>query len=208
MALRPPRRPAPSRRPERPSVGQHAALQPAADPQLESGAVRKAADLDAGIEALLGQFAAAIDEDASLDAETKEFLKHQFGAALEDTTPAASALEQLGNRTLWVDAVQALQDSGALAEREANDLVRQLEGALAPLQRRESRLAIEFSRRMQTDGEEQALSWFREQLQHGDAAEADSAANGGVRAPDPAPILRTDMTQSRSRRLRGPPRPR
>ncbi|MCD9032386.1 hypothetical protein LDO32_11685 [Luteimonas sp. Y-2-2-4F] len=189
-------------------MGQHAALQPAGDPQVESDAIRKAADLDAGVEALLGQFAAALDEDASLDAETKEFLKHQFGAALEDTTPAASALEQLGNRTLWVDAVQALQDSGALAEREANDLVRQLEGALAPLQRRESRLALEFSRRMQSEGEEQALSWFREQLQRGESAEADAASSTGIRAPDLAPQLRTDMTQSRSRRLRGPPKPR
>src|SRR5690606_24208748 len=122
----------------------------------------------------------------------------------EEEPNTLDLLEQLSDRGVWAEVVKSMQGSGAINERDASDLMRQLDAAIAPLQARESRLAIEFSRRLQSDGEEAALAWFREQI----AQDEIEAANKAAAAPDAAKErpLRTEVTQSRSRRLRGPPR--
>ena len=85
---------------------------------------------------------------------------------------------------------------------DANAMVRRLTEALEPLQRRESMLAIEFSRRMQAEGEEAALAWFRE------ATSNESRADAAQSVPSPAdaqPALKAEAVNSRTSRPRGPP---
>jgi hypothetical protein len=200
MALRPPRRPTTSPRP---------AVRPAVFGVAGAGTVPQAAEVGsfdpaAVMEALQAQFETVLQEDAGVDAETRQFLERQFRAAISEAAQApGDAGAEVPDRAAWMDAIQALQASGAVAEDEVNDLVRQINSALQPLERRESRIAIEFSRRLQTGSRDEALAWFRDEM----AAASDDAAAAG----EPAPLretvvqLRGDAINSRSRSPRGPP---
>ena len=101
--------------------------------------------------------------------------------------------------------MQALQDAGELEGTDAESLIRRLDEALQPLERKESKLAIEFSRRLADDGEQEALEWLRQQA---DKPQAGSDDTGSKESPGrrPATSLRGDVVNSRSRRLRGPPK--
>ena len=157
---------------------------------------RKAAD------DLLAQLDDLLRSDSSIGQDDREALTGQFAAALRDVvdtgdyagTDAASVL---------LDSVDQLKQYAAEADTGDNELVRQLNDALAPLEQRKTKIAFEFSRRLQTDGQESALAWFREQQL---ADEQQAAAIGQPAAEgNPIPASRDEVTQSRSRRLRGPP---
>lgn len=155
----------------------------------------------AEMDEMMRQFDAALQEqnDPALDRDMREMLRQQFAEALNHQGAVAS----LPDRGVWMDAVHALQTSGEIDEEEVNQLIRQINHALEPLQRRESQLAIEFSRRLQSEGQDEALAWFRKESQKD--TDDGSAAPGAGPAVDPPPLLRTEVVNSRSRRLRGPP---
>jgi hypothetical protein len=166
----------------------------------------QAASGDPGMDELMRQFETALQEmqnDPSLDRDTREFLRQQFAQTLSDVGSGENEPAGIPDRAVWMDAVQALQASGAVKESEVNDLIRQINQALQPLQRRESQLAIEFSRRLQTDGQDEALAWFRKESQQSDNA-ADAEPSSSFVSPESRP-LRAEVVNSRSRRLRGPP---
>jgi hypothetical protein len=152
------------------------------------------------------QFQDVLQEDMGIDRETLELLKAQFGNALREVEAQQSPGTEFAipDRAQWMDAMEALQASGQVSEAEVNDLIRQVNQALQPLQRRESQLAIEFSRRIATDGQEKALEWFRRESAAGQSAEQE--AQPRVEAPATvSPLVRSEVVHSRSRRLRGPP---
>lgn len=163
-------------------------------------------DPAAAMRDLLGQFDALLAGNPAVDRETRDQLHGEFARALEDAAAtAATATASLPDRASWSETVQALHANGAIGDDEVNALIRTFDTSLQPLERRESRVALEFARRLATDGEEQALAWFRAQSA---AATGGAHAAQGRSAPlDAAPALRTDVVSSRSRRLRGPPRP-
>lgn len=173
---------------------------------LASREQAQAASGDAGMDELMRQFDAALQEmqaDPALDPATREMLHQQFAQALSEMGTVEGAVADIPDRAMWMDAIQALQASGEVSESEVNDLIRQINQALQPLQRRESQLAIEFSRRLQTEGQEKALAWFRKESK-------DSSGTPTTEAAKVAPIekarpLRTEVVNSRSRHLRGPP---
>lgn len=154
---------------------------------------------------LLGEFDAVLAGNPALDREAREGLHAEFARALEDAAAtAADAVAELPDRASWADTVHALQHNGAIGDDEANDLIRTFDASLQPLERRESRTALEFARRLATEGEEKALAWFRAQA-------AGAAGAGAAAQPAPAPgsagaALRTEAVSARSHRLRGPPR--
>lgn len=154
---------------------------------------------------LLGEFDAVLADNAGLDREAREQLHAEFARALEDAAATAStAAAELPDRASWSETVQALQENGAIGGDEANELIRTFDSSLQPLERRESRVALEFARRLAVEGEENALAWFRAQA----TAASGTAAKGPTGAPldDVGAALRTETVNSRSRRLRGPPR--
>lgn len=174
----------------------------------DAGAPAAAAGFDpaAMMAELLGEFDAVLAMNPALDHEAREQLHAEFSRALEDAAEtAATATAQVPDRAAWAETVSALQESGAIGGDEANALVRTFEASLQPLERRESRVALEFARRLATDGEEGALAWFRSQAV---AASARRDAVPGAPAPQDhaSAALRTEVVSSRSRRLRGPPR--
>ncbi|WP_407353220.1 hypothetical protein [Luteimonas sp. R10] len=163
-----------------------------------------AVDLQAGMEQLLQDFEAALREEHALGQGERDDLLARFGEALNDAAQKPATSDGSLDRSVWLEAVEALQSSGAMADGDANDLIRQIDRAMEPLERRESQIAIEFSRRMQADGQEKALAWFREQ--QAKRAEDESSSSPQYPTADAAAApLRSEVVNSRSRRLRGPP---
>lgn len=174
----------------------------------------KADGADAGVaaavemekDALLQQFFELLGEDPSLDLETRDQIRSELSAAL-DAVDAADTVFQAPDRETWMEAAKALQAAGAVSDEDANALVRQLDGALAAFERRESKFAIEFSQRMARDGEQAALEWLRDNrdalLGEGSPGAVHAAMSNGI--GEPAPVMATDATRSRARRVRGPP---
>lgn len=201
MAFRPTRKPS-AQRPQdvaavrTQSVGAEGQASPAA------GQPAAASDQDGPGKRLLQELEAVLRDEPGLDSDLRQVLQAQFSEALEMAARDPQASATVPARGDWLDAIDALKQSGLLAEGEVNDLVRQIDGALAPLERRESKLAVEFSRRIQEQGHESALAWFRQAR----AAEEGTSA-GEDEAPrfDGAPAMGSEVIQSRSRRLRGPP---
>lgn len=205
MAQQPPRRPTPRPALQRPAM--LGATTPVAAQQDSSAGSAERASSVAQISELMQQFDAALQDlqnDPSLDRDTRELLRQQFSQAMEDIQQVEGAPAGIPDRAMWMDAVQALQASGEVSEDEVNQLIRQINQALEPLQRRESQLAIEFSRRLQTEGQENALAWFRE------ASTAQSGSDKDVHAApsqlEASPPSRSEVINSRSRSLRGPPK--
>jgi hypothetical protein len=198
----PTRRAVPRKRPApRPALGAQAYSETQADTEAVSD--DQAAALDAGIAGLLSDFEAVLRDDPSLDMETRELLGQQLKQAL-DGARDADATAELPQRADWLQAVQALQDAGELEGPDAETLIRRLDEALQPLERRESKLAIEFSQRVASDGEEKALEWLRQQTEAAQTTETRTSKESPGRRPGTA--LRNEVVNSRSRRLRGPPK--
>lgn len=162
-------------------------------------------DPEAVANQLLGEFDALLAGNPAIDRETREQLHGEFARALDDAAAtAATATAELPDRASWSETVQALQDNGAIGQDQANDLIRTFDASLQPLERRESRTAFEFARRLATEGEERALAWFRSQA-CGDADEKAAVAASSPLQEHAGSALRTEVVSSRSRRLRGPP---
>ncbi|MGY1458068.1 hypothetical protein ACW5F0_05385 [Luteimonas sp. A534] len=156
---------------------------------------------------LMGEFDAVLAANPSIDREMREQLQGDFSRALEDAAAtAASATASIPDRASWSDTVQALQDNGAIGGEEANELIRTFDASLQPLERRESRVALEFARLLATEGEEKALAWFRTQAMKASAGTADTSAAGGAQRENTGAALRSEVVNARSHRLRGPPR--
>lgn len=152
------------------------------------------------MEQLLEQFEQMLGSQPGLDPDARKQLGQQFSDALRQATPAGEY--ELPSRESLVSDVEALREHGGMSDDDANAMVRRLSDALEPLQRRESQLAIEFSRRMQADGEAAALEWFREATRGGAEDQQDQAAGSFL---DSGPVLKTEAIHSRARRPRGPP---
>ena len=132
--------------------------------------------------------------------EGLDFLMPFLRDAVEQASLAPSRVDLDVNA--WLATFDAIAGD-ALDETERNTLLRQLNEAIEPLNDAGTQVTLEFSRRLQADGEAAALAWLAEQRK---AAEKSAAV-----APLPAdrhgvPLAGAQaITRSRSRRLRGPP---
>lgn len=152
-------------------------------------------------QAMIDEFSKSL-KDSGLNAEQQQELSEEFAHAMQQAAENPGAAPPL-QRSDWIEAVDLLQQMGAVDEAQGIELVRKLDQAMAPLQKRNVQLALEFGRRVEEQGEVAALAWFKEQSV--EAEQSQDVAN--------APSLATDarlpggnvITQSRSRRLRGPP---
>jgi hypothetical protein len=158
---------------------------------------------DDGLEAqrrqLMSELEGALREQPGMDPDGVEFMLGHVRAALDEVTPDQVAAP---DRCAWMQALDAFVGQAALSEEDRAALVRQLDAAIDPLQGADASIATEFARRLQADGEQQALRWLKEQQASArqEQDQADSAAADTVAAPGAETI-----TRSRSRRLRGPP---
>lgn len=149
---------------------------------------------------VIAEFEATLRGSSSLDEGDLDGLLETFRQAVEET-PLDVAVTPFDPEDLTL-ALNSLVDNGVLAEDERNDLSRQIDDALGPLQTPDVQMAMEFAARCERDGEEAALEWFR----------SERAGSGGFVQDSIAPVDvsglpdRDSIVNSRSRRLRGPPR--
>lgn len=148
---------------------------------------------------LMSELEGALREQPGMDPDGVEFMLGHVRAALDEVTPDQLAAPDRG---AWMQALDAFVGQAALSDEDRAALVRQLDAAIDPLQGADASVATEFARRLQADGEQQALRWLKEQ-QAGARDEDDQAGSAAAEAVA-TPGAET-ITRSRSRRLRGPP---
>lgn len=202
---RPPRRPI-ARNPS-PATAVAARLRPVEDAEAASSAQDGRSELDLIADGLVEELATALEEGGVLDANDRAALRSQVEAVLReqvDATASGHASPVASGRSEWIETIEGLRKNGVLTEDDANALVRQLDTILSPAQNKDVELAVEFGRRFQEEGQERALAWFKAQLS---AIPEEGAAVGSAGNPsDPPLALATAIVNSKSRRVRGPPR--
>ena len=192
------RRPVAPRKRPAPNIG--AAPQAAVQVQDESPAVSEPSKEEALRQQVIADFEASLRDQSSLDDGDLDGLLETFRQAVQET-PLDVALTPLDPEDLAL-ALNGLVDNGILAEEERNDLSRKIDDALAPLQTPDVQMAMEFASRCERDGEEAALEWFRNER-----SRSEDANQGGVAPADASGLpARDSIVNSKSRRLRGPPR--
>lgn len=169
---------------------------PAANGPDAAGDAR-APEVDAG--AILAEFESALRDEPGIGQEGLDFLMPFLRDAVEQASlqPARAEVEPAA----WMSAFDALVGD-ALEEGERNALVRQLNEAVEPFSDDKTKVALEFAKRVQSEGQASALAWLEEQKK--------KAEKKAAQAPPPVerervPVGAGAITRSRSRRLRGPP---
>ena len=199
--MAPPVRRAPTRkRAQQPTAAERVA---AAQGQEIAGSTNGEDAFDASEAAreLAGELDEMLRADPSFDEVDRQAFGEHFESALRDIV-ASGAYAEIPDESAWQESIDELKRHSSTSA-EVDGLAGQIDGALASLERRETKIAVEFSRRLQVDGQESALAWFREQSA---SQEEEGATPQPVQDRDPGLALRADVIKSRSRRLRGPPR--
>lgn len=188
----------PPRRTVRKLPGNSVAGQPltaADDVQATAGVSRAAVDP----EAVLADFETALRNEPGIGEEGLEFLMPFLRDAVEQASlqPLRADIDP----GAWMSAFDGIVGE-SLPEDERNALVRRLNEAVEPLADQKTQVALEFARRIQSEGEAAAIAWLEEHKK--------LAGRTDPQAPPPAagdrpPIGAQAITRSRSRRLRGPP---
>ena len=145
---------------------------------------------------------------SGIDLEDKDLaeLKAQFGDAMRQAATEPVDIDTLTDRSNWVSMVDDLLATGLVGEDESNTLIRKLDQAMEPLQNPRVKLAIEFGRRCQEEGEEKALQWYQTQIDMQAASSNGATARESNYGNNNQISHRDAITRSRSRTLRGPPR--
>ncbi len=172
------------------------------DPPQGVGAAATDVETDDGVdrEAILAELETALRGQPGIGQEGLDFLMPFLRDAVEQASLAPSRVEL--DADSWMATFDAIAGD-ALGETERNSLLRQINEAIEPLNDDAAKLALEFSRRLQGDGEPAALEWLA-----GQRKAAEKAAAAAPLPPDrrDVPVAGAQtITRSRSRRLRGPP---
>ena len=192
MAIR--RRQVAPRRPEPALAGVGPAVVaevPAAAAEPEDGAAALRRKVTAG-------FASKV-RDRGLPEDEVESLVHAYTQAVEsvELTPVLRQPE----RNQWVEMVDLMAQAGMLQADDAPALIRMFDEVFQGLESRELATLMEFSRRCQDDGQEQAVAWLESRR------EADEQSRLATGMEPPASLgLSLSESARRGRRVRGPPR--
>jgi hypothetical protein len=206
MAIR--RNNAPRKRPDAPNLATSGRLAPATENPVQQDAEHAPAegnDSDDLRQQVLEEFRGSLHDKHGLDREEREALAHEFELALESAPRSAEIMESLDPEQ-WHRTIDAFVEEGLVDADEATRLRQRVDEAFRPLASGKGKLVLEFSQRLERDGEAAALEWLHTQ----DLAGFDEPAQpvAGIlpsaarkrRVPQPQ-----DVTASKSRRLRGPP---
>lgn len=150
-------------------------------------------------DALRRKIEATLQDNPDLDEQGRDFLLDHLLHAVE-SAPIEPTLVTKPDRGQWIQMLEGLRESGFAADDDVAALIRQFDDAMQPLDRPEVKLAAEFARRCEQDGEEKALAWL--EAQRDAAAQSKQATSSGLqdaRVQPRKPNLR------RTRTSRGPP---
>lgn len=177
------------------------AMAQAADDEIDANAPAESDPQELARE-LLSQIDGLLRDQPSLDEKDREAFSEVFAASLQEVVESGAHQQPLSEAE-FQQTINGLKRHAAEAGKEDSDLARHLAGAIASLEQRQTKLALEFGRRLRADGQSSALAWLRQQQS---SDQADGSDEGSSEAMDASHPLRSDVTNSRSRRLRGPPK--
>lgn len=186
---------------KRPAPGAPAPVRvPAAKPEA---AVEASVEGGAGEQAIrrqvLARLEATVRANPDLDDDGRAWLMRHYRDAVEsaDIDPTRIARP---DRKQWLEMLETLQADGQASEEDVADLVRRFDAAMGPLESPQLEIAVEFARRCETDGEEQAIEWL-------EARRAAAEESGRATAATGEDVkVRPDKTRARRARApRGPP---
>ena len=160
--------------------------------------------VDAITRQLLDELAQGLEEGGLLGREDQAVLREQLEASVREQMAAGPVAARTpdSNRADWLETIEQLRQHQVLSEDDANALVRQLDTVLAPTHSPDVELAVEFGRRFEEFGADEALAWFKAQV----AGAARRDGGDAWAASDAPAALASAIVNSKSRRLRGPPR--
>lgn len=151
---------------------------------------------------LLEEFEAALSQQSSLDREDRDFIFEQYKAAIENASLESEFTSGLDRQT-WIETVELLSRDQSAGQADVDALIRQFDEVMKPLQSAQMQVALEYLQRLQQHGEADAMSWLQEQ----NRKQEQDVVSDAVR-PTLSDLVprRQSITQSKSRRLRGPPK--
>ncbi len=177
------------------AVGETPALDGAEDNAPEFNAQDAARDI-------LNEFEDVLRAERSLSDEDREAFTETLTIAFRDVVASGSYAE-IPSDAEWQDMLDEIKRQAADIDGGQAGVAHLIANACAPLEQRQTKVTVEFSRRLQADGQESALAWLREQSASSSAEVGEPVAVPQAHA---LPALSSEVTQSRSRRLRGPPK--
>lgn len=118
-----------------------------------------------GQDELQVQFESFLSGEQGMDADERKEMARLFQQSMVDAS--ATSAEQQFDRNAWRNTVESLQQSSGMSDEDAAQLIRSLNNALDSFESRESQLVLEFTRRIESDGEAAALAWYRTQKSGG-----------------------------------------
>lgn len=151
--------------------------------------------------ALLAKLEATVKSNPDLDEAGREFLMRHYrdAVAIAQIKPT---LVSKPDRGQWIGMLESLQADGLASEESVAGLVRKFDAALDPLDSPELDTAVEFARRCEQDGEQEALKWLETRREAAEESKRASAAGKHDANPAQSPTV---AANKRVRSPRGPP---
>ncbi|MCD9029468.1 ANP1/MMN9/VAN1 family protein [Luteimonas sp. BDR2-5] len=136
-------------------------------PTSSQSAVAASSDVESlvrkGKDELQRQFESFLAGEQGMDPAERQEMARLFSESMSGVSGPADDSGAPFDRNAWRNTVESLQQASGMSDDEAAQLIRSLNDALDAFESRDSKLVIEFTRRIQTDGEQSALEWYRAQ---------------------------------------------
>ena len=164
---RPPIRRRPAQRPPRPgsTTEAFAPVSPVAQDVQPAQADQSLGDIPdaAERERLVIQFEETLRQDRNLSADEREQILGAYSEALKQTPRQLGPPDLQLIRASFSDTIDRLAELGILDNSDKQNLSAEIDTALRELDTDEVRLALEYGRRLEEDGEEAAREWLVQQ---------------------------------------------
>jgi hypothetical protein len=134
---------------------------------------------------MIDEFEAALLEERDLGADEREAILRQYREAL-DIAPVELAPPNLDAlRASFLQMTEAMAQDNVIESSEREGLVHKFYAAIEPLDSAEVRRSMEYARRVQAGGVEEAGAWLAAQSDTGSPAPAPAAEYAPTLAPVP-----------------------
>lgn len=139
-------------------------------------------------------------DQRSLSSDEIDLLMAHFRQAINEAPlePHAAQLDAAA----WVAQLEQFVSSDLTEGADRAELIRQISQLKESIENKSLQIALEYSERLQRDGEAEAMKWLAAKHEEQVQAQVERQAETLPRESG----LRQSVTRSKSRRLRGPPR--
>lgn len=107
------------------------------------------------------QFETFLGGEQGMDPAERQEMARLFQQSMTEAASDKSAA--FLDRNAWRNTVESLQQASGMSDDEATQLIRSLNNALDIFESQDSQMVLEFTRRIETDGQDAALAWYRNQ---------------------------------------------